>query len=342
MKILFVGEMNPMGRGYQRFLAFKDLGHEVIECALLPPDRVLDLKPTILQRMRWKLGIPADIYGTNVRAIREVEAGEPDIVWIEKGNTIWPRTLLSIKERQPKVIIVSYSEDDMYVRHNRSMYYAVGLKYYDAVFTTKSYNCNFDELPSLGARRVVFVDKAFDIRIHQPIETMDEEIMRFGGDVGFIGTYEKPRAESMLFLAESGIKIRIWGSGWNKHSGVHKNLVIENRCLYGDDYRKGICATRINLCFLRKANRDLQTDRTMEIPACGSFMLAERTAEHQRLFEEDVEAVYFDSNDELLEKVRHYLKNDGMRRRIAAAGRRRCETSGYSHHDRLYWMLGQL
>ena len=80
----------------------------------------------------------------------------------------------------------------------------------------------------------------------------------------------------------------------------HPNLVIENRPIYGEDYVKGLCATRINLCFLRKINRDLQTDRTMEIPACGAFMLAERTDEHLRLFAEGKEAAHFDSNEELL------------------------------------------
>ena len=77
----------------------------------------------------------------------------------------------------------------------------------------------------------------------------------------------------------------------------------------------------------------------MEIPACGAFMLAERTDEHLRLFEEGKEAAYFGSNEELLEKVRYYLNHEDERRMIASAGRKRCLDSGYSHHERLKYML---
>jgi spore maturation protein CgeB len=77
----------------------------------------------------------------------------------------------------------------------------------------------------------------------------------------------------------------------------------------------------------------------MEIPACAAFMLAERTSEHLRLFEEGREAAYFDGDEEMVGKARYYLERDDERVAIAAAARRRCVESGYSHHDRLRYML---
>ena len=64
-------------------------------------------------------------------------------------------------------------------------------------------------------------------------------------------------------------------------------------------------------------------------------MLAERTQEHLRLFREGVEAAYFDTDEELLRKVQYYMEHETERKAIAAAGRKRCETSGYSHHVRM-------
>ncbi|MEK9723264.1 MAG: glycosyltransferase, partial [Rhodospirillaceae bacterium] len=51
------------------------------------------------------------------------------------------------------------------------------------------------------------------------------------------------------------------------------------------------------------------------------------------------EAVFYQGPDDLLAKARHYLANDAERQAVAAAGRRRCEVSGYSHDARLTFML---
>jgi spore maturation protein CgeB len=226
---------------------------------------------------------------------------------------------------------------------NRTWFYRFGLKFYDVVFTTKSYNADPSELPSLGARRVVMVDKAYDPDEHRPVALSEAETEWLSCDVGFIGSYEKDRAEQMLAVARHGIPVRIWGNGWENFRPDEKNLTVERRALVNDEdnplYTKGICATRINLAFLRKANRDLHTDRSIEIPACGGFMLAEYSDEHARLFEEGKEAAFFRNRGELMQKIRHYLDNEDERSAIAAAGRQRCLEGGYSHQDRVAHML---
>ncbi len=343
MNILFVGDLNEHTRSFQRFRALKELGHEVMGLSFVP----IGFKPgisksdSIIDRVCNKLGYPLDKMGVNKKIVNHLGSQDFDLLWIEKGLMIRPFTLRQVKRLHPTTKIISYTEDDMFARHNQSAYYRGCLSLYDVVFTTKSYNSHPEELPSLGAKRVVFVDKAFDKHTHRPLPITDEDRERLGADVGFIGTFEQDRAEKMLFLAKNGVPVRIWGNGWSGWVNKHAKLRVENRPIYGDDYIKAICATKINLCFLRKMNRDLQTDRTMEIPACGAFMLAERTVEHQRLFEEGREAAFFDPNNphELLEKVRYYLKHGQVRNAIAKAGRERCLNSGYSHHERLRFML---
>lgn len=89
-------------------------------------------------------------------------------------------------------------------------------------------------------------------------------------------------------------------------------------------------------------NFDQQTTRSVEIPACQGFMLAERTQEHLNLFEENKEACYFSLNEELLEKCRYYLQHEDERMCIAKAGRQRCIDSGYSYKKRIEAVLMEM
>ena len=143
-------------------------------------------------------------------------------------------------------------------------------------------------------------------------------------------------------MAENGIKVVVWGNGWGAWVNKNPNLIIKNQPLYSDDYAKAINAAKVNLCFLRKINRDEVTSRSVEIPACGGFMLAEKTKRHLEFFQEGKEAVFFDSEEELHQKVKKYLADDGTRLVIAKAGRERCIKSGYSMKAQLSGMLRKI
>ena len=143
----------------------------------------------------------------------------------------------------------------------------------------------------------------------------------------------------MLDLAKRGIKIAVWGNGWGSWVGKHPNLMVKNEHLYKENYAKAINATKINLCFLRKINRDEITSRSVEIPACGGFMLAEKTKRHLEFFKDGKEAIFFESQDELYDLIKKYIIDDGARRKIAEAGRRRVEQGGYNHRTQLIKML---
>jgi hypothetical protein len=285
------------------------------------------------------MGGPYDLAHANRGLLEIRESYAPDLVWIEKGLTIEASTLRAVNARWPGAVLVTYSGDDMFNPRNQSRQWWECLALYDVHVTTKRHNVT--ELREAGAREVFQVDKGFDPLVHRPMPVTPESRARFGGDVGFIGWPEAERARSMAHLAANGIPVRIWGP-WSRWRGRRPGLRVEGRPLWGDDYATAISSLRINLCFLRKKNRDQQTTRSVEIPACGGFMLAERTAEHLELFHEDREAVYFSSDAELLEKVRHYLAHEAERASIAEAGRRRCWSGGYAYEHRLEQVFAYL
>ncbi|MDA6071527.1 glycosyltransferase [Flavobacterium sp. AC] len=258
-----------------------------------------------------------------------------DIVWIDKGVTINSKTLRYIRKLSPNAKIVSYSPDNMALRHNQSQNYLNCIPLYDIHFTTKSYI--LQDMQRLGARKTAFTNKHYEQTFHYPRNLSENEIQRLGGDVGFIGAWEKERCDSILYLAKNGIKVKVFGDKkWNDYKT--ENLEIAPG-IYSEDYSKALQAFKISLCFLRKMNSDTQTSRTMEIPACGGFMLAERTTEHLDLFSENKEAVFFSNDEELLEKCRYYLINEEERKRIVEGGILRCKTSGYSNEESIKRML---
>lgn len=344
-RVLFIGDVNAYSKGLVRLECMRRLGAElsVLRHTPLGGDDAGHPPLSLAFRIAWKLGVHLDTEGADAKLAAEAERFRPDLVWIEKGNMIRPRSLAALRAARPTLRIAAYSDDDMAQAHNATRAFRRGLPFYDVVFTTKAHNIEPDGLPAQGARRVVVVDKAYDPAAHFPMAVGETGRAALGAEVGFIGTFEEPRARAMLTLAEAGIAVRIWGNGWQSWAGRHPLLRVEGRALVNTaaelTYTKGICATGINLCFLRKINRDTHTDRSVEIPACGAFMLAERTLDHQRLFHEGEEAEFFDGDDELLAKVRRYLGDAAARAGIGAAGRRACVERGYSQEDRVRQML---
>jgi hypothetical protein len=339
-KILFIGDLNQYGRGYQRYQTLKEMGHDVVAYShtyVSEPNKIRP--PTLLYKIFWKLRIPLDDMGVNFALRREIKRNRYDVIWIEKGNMIWPWTLKHLKRAFPNSALISCSEDDMFVRHGHSLWYRWGICNYDIIFTTKTYNLS--ELLLFGARRTSLFLDSYDEKKHKRMLLTDLQRKRFSADVSAIGAFENERAMSMLYLAQNGIKITIWGNGWAGWVGRHPNLDVRNEFLFGEDYSRAISATRININFLRKINRDEVTSRSVEIPACGGFMLAERTGRHLSFFEEGIEAEFFSSNQELLEKVRIFLRKDLEREKIAMAGYQRCIKSGYSMRAQLSTMLIQ-
>lgn len=330
MKLVVIGETNHGSRTLQRVRALRTLGHAVEVVSTTPEGWKYETQPTLFQRLRYRLRLPADATAANAR-LADASLGA-DVVILDNARAIRPRVLSEIKSRTPSPRLLWYSEDDMMnsIHRSRGIERSIGL--FDLWVTTKSFNAKPSEMPSLGARRVLFTDNAFDPLDHAPIQLEPDDCECWGADVSFVGTFERPRARSLAALARAGIRVRVWGNGWKNMAGKLDGLRIENRPVYGDDYRRVVAASAINLCFLRHGNRDLQTCRSVEIPAMGGFMLHEASSEITRLFTPGVEAVYFRTDSELLSECQNWLVNSSGREKIALAGQARA-MSAYSHQD---------
>ncbi len=333
LRIAFVAERTPFTRSEQRMRALDDLGIQVLPISRIPSSKDSAAQPErrLLDRVAHKLGRPIDRAGVNRVLLEVVARSNPEVIWIEGGRMVRPKTLHELRRLAPSAVQVLFTEDDLALAHNRTTHLSAALGLVDLVVTTKRRNVERDELAKLGAQKVHYESKTFDPWFHRPLRLRPDDREYLGGPIGFIGSFEDRRASACLALAEAGIPVRVFGNGWGGLRGFHPGLTIEDRPLGGEDYVRSICATDINLGFLRQANADGHTSRSIEIPACGGFLLTERSKEHRELFVEGEQADYFEGDAELIERCGQYLGQPDRRRTVAAAGRLRCVQSGYDH-----------
>lgn len=305
------------------------LDFTVIDTA--PPGRTYEDRPSLAARIRYRLRRPADETGANKALL--AAAGSADVLWIENASTIKPSTLKAARNLPNRPRLIWYSEDDMMRPRNGSVWLDRAWPLFDLCVTTKSFNARPEELPAKGARHVLFVNNSYDPHIHKRVSVDAKTQSRLGADVSFVGTFEKPRADSLLYLARNGIDVRVWGNGWGRLSNIHPRLRVEDRPVYDDEYAQVVSASGINLAFLRRANRDVQTTRSIELPACGAFMLHEFSDEIAGLLTPEREAVYFRDDDELLAACRRWGRAPSERLAISGAGHDRILAAGLRHQD---------
>jgi spore maturation protein CgeB len=338
-RVLFVGMMAPGSRTLQRIRTLGEMGVTVQIVSTHPEGASYEDKPTLAERIRYRLRFPGDLGDANRTILKRLTEASYDILWLERAVSIRAATLRAAKRIAPDLRIVWYAEDDMMNPHHLSRWTERALPLFDVWVTTKSANAQAHEMPAKGVRRILFVDNSYDPALHRPFPISAEERRSLGSDVSFVGTFEAARAKSLADLARAGFDVRVWGNGWRRAVDRPSGLRIEDRPVYDDDYAKVVCASRLNLCFLRKENRDLQTCRSIEIPAMGGLMLHERNREIAGLFREGEEAVYFDSDAELIERCRSLLADQAECDRIARNGHRAVLDGGFRHEDRLRRIL---
>lgn len=348
-RVLYVGPGYYGSNGTCWRDAWSELGMTV---RTVDAERLLPWPKTLRERVAAKVSRrpPAGrVDRLNSEIVTALAAFRPHLTYFIQGRYVKADTAEAAREYGQ---VVLYCNDDMVNPANRTCTVAELIKAVDCITTTKSFNV--DELVHAGARRVVYLPNAFDPKIHFPTKLAPEERGAFAGDIAFIGTFRRERADDLGRVADAAVDavLNVWGGGWHKmsrpsywlrrRSWARLRRRIRGRELWGEEMGKALQANKIALGLLHRANRDLHTSRSFEIPACGGFMLAERTAEHQEYFAEDREAVYFDTFDELMDKIRYYLRHEAARTRIAADGYRRCLHSGYRYVDRARELLGRL
>jgi len=259
---------------------------------------------------------------------------KPDLVFIYRGTHVYPKTIKRIKQLV-NCKIFGYNNDDPFSpKASKALWrhYLACVPLYDHIFSYR--HKNIDDYKSIGYDKVSLLRSYYIEKNNFYIDNLQKN--KYFHDVVFIGHFENDgRDETIKYLIENGIDIKLYGPEW--HKSKHYDFILEKmneiKPVY-NDYNLALNSSKIALVFLSKLNHDTYTRRCFEIPATKTMMMAEYTNDLNSLFEEGKEAEYFRNKEELLEKIKYYLANEKKQKKIGENGYKRLMKDGHEVVDR--------
>lgn len=257
----------------------------------------------------------------------------PTSVWVDGGELIGPRIVQFLSKTLSCPVILFNVDDPCGFRDSgRFGSLLEALPFYDYCFFVRLETVL--EAQALGARNSQWASRSYDELLHQPADTkLPPPLSDY---VSFIGTFipRENRDKFLCNLIRDSVPLSIRGSAWKKSlifSSFEQNY--KGSSLSGELYSRAVSSSAVSLGFLSHGNRDLVTQRSFEIPACGGLFCAERTSEHQLLYEEGVEALFWDSAKECADKCKKLLADPDLNYRVRSAGFRRVHEIGVGNED---------
>jgi spore maturation protein CgeB len=318
MKIAYIGTKS--GTSLQRARALGRLGHDVY---IIDPWAWLQ-GSALSTRIHFHSGYVMAGAIIDKKIKDEVKQSNADLVWVNQGEFLGPSIIKKIRELD--VPIINYANDNPFSPENKLRFnrYRTALPYYDLVVVVFAHIV--DLARNAGARKVIrkYISADEVAHLRQTCNSNGKDNLE--SDVVFVGTWMREYRSSFIAdLIRLGVPVSIWGDRWHK---AREWKTIEPHWRGPGVYEEGRYATilrsaKICLGLINKAAGNLHTDRSIQIPALGSVLCAERTSEHLAMYEEGTQAVFWSDAVECASLCKKLLANESERQEIARLGYKR-------------------
>jgi spore maturation protein CgeB len=289
--------------------------------------------PRVLRSLSWHLmdRTPLHLNRFSNELVEACARAKPEIL-IATGMA--PLTKSALRALgQLGIVSVNFSTDDPWNPAMRSNWHLRALPLYELVFSPR--RSNLDDFRRLGCASVRYLPFGYDESLFA-CGTSSGDLPAY--DVLFIGGADPDRVSFMAEFMRHGPPVTVGGGYWERYSAFRANALG----IRPPEVVRGLtAAAKVNLCLVRRANRDGHVMRSFEIAAVGGCMLAEDTGEHREIFGPEGEAVvYFRTAKEAAERARALLCNPSERKRLAAGLHLRIVGGAHTYADRLTTILG--
>lgn len=322
INMLYIGLED--GTSLDRANAYRRLGHNVTHLNtrnLLPRGQWID-------HITWQLGDYWLACIVRIKLAKWLVDKRFDYCHVDAGEWLGPSAVRLLKRHCKKV--VNYNIDDPTGTRDskRFVCYRQAIPEYDLLCVVRKENVR--EVEALGARQVLCVRRSADEISHAPRVITDSDRQTWASDVLFIGTWMPERGPFLLELIELGVPLTIRGARWHKAPEWQTlKKYWKGDHLVGHEYAMAIQCAKVNLGLVSEGNRDQHTTRSAEITALGGLLCAKRTTDHTQMYDEGIEAIFWSSPEECANVCLDVLRNISKYSAIAAAGQKRCISSGY-------------
>jgi spore maturation protein CgeB len=296
---------------------------------------------SLWHRIQYRLRLGPAVWRVNRRLLCVAGQFQPDIVWFYNVQLIAPSVIKAMRRAVPNATFVQYANDNPFspaARPGLWRHYLNSIPLFDMHFSYR--HSNLADYRCSGAQSVHLLRSYFIPEADYP-EPQQNIPGRYKCDVVFAGHYEDDgRVEMLEAICRAGYKLNLFGGGWD---AALRKLRPESPLLSqypvspvtGADYRYSICGAKVALCFLSTLNHDTYTRRSFQIPAMKIAMLSQYTDDLAGLYVPDVEAVFFNNSEELLDKLDKLLADDPWRETVADGGYAKAYSGGHDVKSRM-------
>lgn len=238
---------------------------------------------------------------------KKIEKENPDLVLIYSMDL--PYSVLKKIASSSKTAVFYV---DMHVPiEDKLIHYAQSV---DHLFIT-----NKTQIPQLKAKGIkdpIFCMQGCDKEHHSITPANDK---KWASDIAFIG---RPITEitnhriNLISLINQHYDLKVWGANWQE---IGFNCPKQD--IYPQEYAKICYASKIILGCDRNLKMDCYfSNRTWITLGCGGFLLTNYVPGLETIFKRGVHLEWYHSQEECLDLIDYYLKNESKRKNIALAG----------------------
>lgn len=346
MRVLLVGSfrIGHLAASYQR--AFETLGHEVVRFDVNAHKQSLSwwLQSRFGHRLLIN-NLSARRLGSkayNQALFSKVQETKPELLIAFNGPLVMPETVQRVRQRGVKFIFFQ-ADNPFPPNYNARPETLLAAKECDAFLIWSTSLVEMLRNMGIPAGYLPF---GWD-ELLMPFQGLDN---RLDYDVTFVGGWDRQRELFLEGIARH-FNLKIWGPAyWGERTRRNSRVrqCWQGRGLQGSGVAEVFARSHINLNILReqhyvggKANGVIM--RTLEAPGAGGFLLSTRSSDATELFPENEAAGYFSDFSDCLERIEHFLSNDGVRKDAVQQAHALVDANHHYVHrikDLLYFISG--